>query len=458
MAERPFSLNIPYVANPSLDQAVGLGFVYIGNQDLDPSIEANRKTVVVVQENGTRVVIQPSAQPLTLGVGGVILYQGSPVVVLVDGVYSAKVTNSLGAQVYYVPRANEFLDQIALNSEVLVPNGSFESVNALSEPDNWVLEPTATGAIEIDTVVRNHGANSLRFTSVDASGAGVAKPLNRFPCGVGNNIYVGASYRATVVSARFLIEITWYDSLGAPISTATILEDNSPSTVGFDRLETVITTVPINAVFADMQVKGMAAGGAQMIGSMYVDLVVVGNARDYVFVKGAQVIQDKTLQNCTIEGGTIIPIGVQSLVGVNSRTFTLPTWPIKNVIIDFRSLDFVGADTLAFQIGGGTGFATSGYTYTQNVSGAGAGVNFSSVATAFITQTVGVGANVTGRLSLRNLTLDEWTINGQIGDGSARFIDFVGFKGLTETLTQIRIFTPGLNNFSAGFVNVYVEG
>lgn len=103
MALRYARLPIDYYPDPTQGRPVFNGSVYFGEPGLDPFIEANRKTVILVQENGTQVPILPAAQPLLTGPGGTITYAGSTSVqLLIDGAFSIKVLNSLGAQVYYM--------------------------------------------------------------------------------------------------------------------------------------------------------------------------------------------------------------------------------------------------------------------------------------------------------------------------------------------------------------------
>ena len=92
----------PYFADPDKGRPVFFGELFIGEVDTDPEIPGNQKTVNLRQE-GTD--IPAVAQPITLGAGGIAMYQGSPAQVLVDGNYSAKLLNNLGAQVWYVPDA-----------------------------------------------------------------------------------------------------------------------------------------------------------------------------------------------------------------------------------------------------------------------------------------------------------------------------------------------------------------
>lgn len=96
-------LRIPYdfYFFPDKGKPIALGKVYIGKPDLNPKILANRKDVILRQEDGTEVTIQPSGQPLRTGAGGGILFEGSPVEVLVNGNYSIRVDDSQDSQVYF---------------------------------------------------------------------------------------------------------------------------------------------------------------------------------------------------------------------------------------------------------------------------------------------------------------------------------------------------------------------
>jgi len=88
-------------ANP-----VALGLIYVGEVDLDPTVVANQKTLKVQQEDGTIISV---AQPISLSAGGVPLYSGAPVVLLVEGNYAIAVLDVSGAQVYYNPKG-QYLD------------------------------------------------------------------------------------------------------------------------------------------------------------------------------------------------------------------------------------------------------------------------------------------------------------------------------------------------------------
>lgn len=93
-------LSTEYFPNPVASKALSNANIYVGNPDTDPEVVANRKPVSALQEDGTIVSV---AQPVKTGLGGIPVYNGSPITMLVDGQYSIKVTSSSGAQLYYVP-------------------------------------------------------------------------------------------------------------------------------------------------------------------------------------------------------------------------------------------------------------------------------------------------------------------------------------------------------------------
>lgn len=95
---------ILYIPDPVKGRPLFAGQIFVGEPDLDPEIVINQKQLNVIEENGTVV---PVAQPFILSAGGVPVYNGSPVRLDVDGNYSIKILNKLGAQVYYIENVFE---------------------------------------------------------------------------------------------------------------------------------------------------------------------------------------------------------------------------------------------------------------------------------------------------------------------------------------------------------------
>ena len=94
------SLSPEYFPDPEKGKPIAIGDIYVGKPDTDPEVVINQKQVSVQEEDGSIVAV---SQPVSTGAGGVPLYGGSPVTLLVEGDYSVKVLDSNGSQVYYVP-------------------------------------------------------------------------------------------------------------------------------------------------------------------------------------------------------------------------------------------------------------------------------------------------------------------------------------------------------------------
>lgn len=120
-----------YFPDPTRGRPISSGSLYVGIIDLDPEIIANQKQLSILQENGTTIEVP---QPITTGAGGIPLYNGSPVTVLVDGSYSLKLLDSSESQVYYVPK-NAIIDSLS----------SIENISDLrlitEEPENGDVIP-----------------------------------------------------------------------------------------------------------------------------------------------------------------------------------------------------------------------------------------------------------------------------------------------------------------------------
>lgn len=122
-----------YAADPTKGRPIFNGSIYIGQPDLDPSIPANQIAVNGQQENGSIVAL---LQPIQTGAGGVPLYNGSPVVLLVSqSPFSILIDDNINAQKYYQARAYSFDIPIAGTIDDLTVNtlkGASNSLETLS--------------------------------------------------------------------------------------------------------------------------------------------------------------------------------------------------------------------------------------------------------------------------------------------------------------------------------------
>jgi len=99
-------INFPilYVPDPLKGRPLFSGQIFVGEPDTDPEIIINQKQLNIVQEDGTIVAVP---QPFILSAGGVPIYNGSTVRLDVDGNYSLKILDRLGAQTYYIDNVYE---------------------------------------------------------------------------------------------------------------------------------------------------------------------------------------------------------------------------------------------------------------------------------------------------------------------------------------------------------------
>ena len=139
-------LSPEYFPNSSIGRALSSADIYVGKPDLDPEIVANQKQLSVQQENGTIVNV---SQPISTGAGGVPLYNGSPVTLLVEGDYSLKVNDSSGSQIYYVPSVasqslvpgNFYYPDYTNTDQGIAGNGSsvFDIITAVGSSTNATM-------------------------------------------------------------------------------------------------------------------------------------------------------------------------------------------------------------------------------------------------------------------------------------------------------------------------------
>lgn len=95
-----------YFPTDDIGRPISGAQIFVGEPDTDPEVVINQKQVTALQEDGVQVNI---AQPIRTGAGGVPLLNGSTVTLSVDGDYSLKVLDSLGSQIYFVPRDASFV-------------------------------------------------------------------------------------------------------------------------------------------------------------------------------------------------------------------------------------------------------------------------------------------------------------------------------------------------------------
>lgn len=92
------NLSMQYYADPSRNRPLDGGKIFVGEVDKDP--ENFPIDVFYIEENGDEVL---AAQPIIIGAGGIVMYNGKPVQIGTESAYSIRVRDSDDAQVYYIP-------------------------------------------------------------------------------------------------------------------------------------------------------------------------------------------------------------------------------------------------------------------------------------------------------------------------------------------------------------------
>lgn len=117
-----------YIPDKDVGRPLFNAELYFGIPDLDPEIPANQIDVYGKQEDGTSVLLP---QPIETGAGGVPLYNGSPIELLVDELfYSFKALSRNGSQIYYAENVAAVLTADAIPG---ILENAVTSVNYLSD-------------------------------------------------------------------------------------------------------------------------------------------------------------------------------------------------------------------------------------------------------------------------------------------------------------------------------------
>jgi len=109
MALGTVDLPIEYFPDPNKGGPLSGGVLFVGEQNTDPEILVNRKDVIARDNQGNDTTITPAQQPITLSSGGVPMFGGEIVQLLVEDFYSMTVLSSASVQQYYIPSENNSL-------------------------------------------------------------------------------------------------------------------------------------------------------------------------------------------------------------------------------------------------------------------------------------------------------------------------------------------------------------
>ena len=138
---------------------VANGYIYVGIPDTDPTILANQKTLYIQQESGT---ITSVSQPIRTNAGGVPVYSGDPVTLLIDGNYSLRINNSSGSQVYYIP--NVTYDEVIEPGNYYYPSSSAIDQGVTGSNNTIKYYVDTIGSTNKATIFLKHDSGSAQTT------------------------------------------------------------------------------------------------------------------------------------------------------------------------------------------------------------------------------------------------------------------------------------------------------
>lgn len=175
----------------------------------------------------------------------------------------------------------------------------------------------------------------------------------------------------------------------------------------------------------------------------------------------APAVAGSTTQSLVAVSGTLAPIVSGTTITLTNQTapdFTgIPSW-VKRITVMFNGVGVSSTGNLLVQLGDSGGYETTGYassmTYIVNATAA-----TSNVSTGFLAGNGGSsGFRYSGALTLTTLGSNVWVGTCNFNDNvSTRTFLGSGSKTLSDTLTSLRLFIDGTQQFNAGTVNILYE-
>ena len=176
-------------------------------------------------------------------------------------------------------------------------------------------------------------------------------------------------------------------------------------------------------------------------------------------------LTNKTLTSPAIAGTPtgvgVLTAGTSVSASGTSVDFTsIPSW-VKRITVMLSGVSTNGTSEIIFRIGTSGGIQSTGYLSSSSIIAA-AVLTLNDTTGFRIYNNVGAAADVKNgalTLTLLNSVTDTWSATGSFGDSnSARLNLMGGSKGLSATLTQVRITTVnGTDTFDAGSINILYE-
>jgi len=190
-------------------------------------------------------------------------------------------------------------------------------------------------------------------------------------------------------------------------------------------------------------------------------LVLSGDTSGSITVS-APAVSGSNTQTLVATTGTLAPIVSGTTITLTNQTapdFTsIPSW-VKRITLMFNGVSPNSTGTLLVQLGDAGGYETTGYgssmSYLLNATVAAT----TNVSTGFLAGTFGsAGAAYNGIMTIATLGSNVWVMSVNLNDSaSTRTFFGSGAKTLSDTLTSVRLYIDGTQQFDAGTINILYE-
>jgi len=192
-------------------------------------------------------------------------------------------------------------------------------------------------------------------------------------------------------------------------------------------------------------------------------LVLSGDTSGSVTI-AAPAVAGSTTQTLVNVTGTLAPVVSGTAITLTNQTapdFTnIPSWVKRiTVVIQGMSTNSTGNPLIQLGTGATPTYATSGYLGSSSGGG-----NGSTLIAANFTTGIGIAPAVAattilhGGITIANVTGNNWVAFGAIGSSNNTNAYTVGSSiSLGATLTAIRLFIDGTQQFDAGTINIIYE-
>jgi hypothetical protein len=160
----------------------------------------------------------------------------------------------------------------------LIEDGSFElDDDSDGVPDKWSITLFTGGVQALDTTDQNHGARSLKFTSV-GTGGGTAESAY-FECSPDVPIDIAFDIKSSVADVLNIVQFDWYTSTKVLISSTTVYSDSATNPTSWTRKSYINNTPVSTARYCKIKLTGCDSSDTTT-GSTWFDNILVQLAQN----------------------------------------------------------------------------------------------------------------------------------------------------------------------------------